>query len=296
MSPRIRFKRSAASVLSNTVKSGRTQIGRPKSLSIRLATAWNVPPQTRPAAVPCARRPARASISRAALLVNVSNRIRSGATPPARRCATRQARVMVFPVPAPATTSKGEPRWMTASRWAGLSPSSHDLSRGSNMCSESIHLVTDTADRGEIRTVRGGWSAVRRLPAQIRKDLGIQPSGPRPPLFEVLPAHVLFQRLPEVLAGGQPAQAGQHLSELIFQRRVDRDQVLLPGALEVQPVPRQEGGELLDGLVVMVDPKVDVPVVGASVATAGLGHEDRRGFLPPSVTSRSLPPSKGRQE
>ena len=52
-------------------------------------------------------RSARRSISCAARRVNVSSRIRSGATPFSSRCATRCASVLVLPVPAPAMMSSG---------------------------------------------------------------------------------------------------------------------------------------------------------------------------------------------
>ena len=65
-----------------------------------------------------------ASISAAARRVNVSSRIRSGATPRARSAATRAARVLVFPVPAPATTSSGPSPCSTTRRCAGLSSTS----------------------------------------------------------------------------------------------------------------------------------------------------------------------------
>ncbi len=69
---------------------------------------------------------ARVSISPAARRVKVSSRIRSAGTPRSIRYATRQASVRVLPVPEPATTSSGPSPYVTASRWAGLSSSSHE--------------------------------------------------------------------------------------------------------------------------------------------------------------------------
>jgi hypothetical protein len=50
----------------------------------------------------------RRIISSAARRVNVNSRIRCGSTPVTTRCATRWARVFVFPEPAPAITRSGE--------------------------------------------------------------------------------------------------------------------------------------------------------------------------------------------
>ena len=52
---------------------------------------------------------ARSTISRAALRVNVSSRIRSCGTPRSTRRATRAHSVVVLPVPAPASTSRCPP-------------------------------------------------------------------------------------------------------------------------------------------------------------------------------------------
>src|SRR5436190_22446153 len=73
----------------------------------------------------CARR----VISVAARRVKVSRRIRSGRTPRKIKCATRCAKVVVLPVPAPAMIRRGpgmsvsglSPRpYSTAARWAQL--------------------------------------------------------------------------------------------------------------------------------------------------------------------------------
>ena len=117
----MRLIRSAASAWSTRVKSGRIPSGRPYRRRRRFATAWNVPPHTRPRASRPVIREARASISREALLVKVSSRMRSGGTPDSISQATRHARVMVLPVPAPATTRTGPPGWHAASRWASFS-------------------------------------------------------------------------------------------------------------------------------------------------------------------------------
>src|SRR5215470_10167423 len=63
----------------------------------------------------------RSRISRAALLVKVTARIRQGATRRARtRWATLRVMTRVFPEPAPARTRSGPTPWSTASRWGGF--------------------------------------------------------------------------------------------------------------------------------------------------------------------------------
>jgi hypothetical protein len=49
----------------------------------------------------------RSNISRAALFVNVSKRIRRGSIPFSNKYATRYVNVRVFPLPAPAITNAG---------------------------------------------------------------------------------------------------------------------------------------------------------------------------------------------
>jgi hypothetical protein len=66
----------------------------------------------------------RSRISPAALFVKVRRRMDSGATPSARRRATRQVSVRVFPDPAPAMTRTGpSPASTTAICWPLRSPS-----------------------------------------------------------------------------------------------------------------------------------------------------------------------------
>jgi hypothetical protein len=67
----------------------------------------------------------RLSISAEARRVNVSNKIRPGATPRWIRWATRWASVFVLPVPAPAMISSGSSPAVAAARWASLSLESH---------------------------------------------------------------------------------------------------------------------------------------------------------------------------
>ena len=71
------------------------------------------------------RRPSReltrCCISAAALLVNVTARIRDGRVPRRISSAIRRVTTRVFPVPAPANTSSGPEVVSTASFWAGFS-------------------------------------------------------------------------------------------------------------------------------------------------------------------------------
>src|SRR5262245_54086557 len=90
---------------------------------MRTHAEWNVLTHIRRA-----RRPTRAAtrsfISPAALLVNVIARISPGWTSrAASRYAIRLVSTRVLPEPAPATINNGVPKWVTAARWASLSPS-----------------------------------------------------------------------------------------------------------------------------------------------------------------------------
>ena len=78
---------------------------------------WKVPIH-KLAALPCPTRVAiRFCISRAALLVNVSARIRYAGTPLLNKFAIRYVNTLVLPDPAPAITSVGPSVFTTASRW-----------------------------------------------------------------------------------------------------------------------------------------------------------------------------------
>ena len=76
---------------------------------------WNVPAQVRASVITLALWPmtcpairsTRRAISAAARRENVSRRMRRGSAPLTMRCATRWARVLVLPDPAPAMTSSG---------------------------------------------------------------------------------------------------------------------------------------------------------------------------------------------
>src|SRR3546814_510737 len=97
---------------------------------IRTQAEWNVDTHilwaTDPTSVPT-----RAFISSAALLVKVMARMENGLAP----CswishAMRRVSTRVLPEPAPASTSSGPPRWVTAASCAGLRPSSKDAPKG----------------------------------------------------------------------------------------------------------------------------------------------------------------------
>ena len=113
---------------------------------ILCAMAWKVPPQIRsdpstPPGEPSNQAAARASMSLAARRVKVSSRIRLAGTPWLPRShAARATSVLVFPVPAPASTSSGPPWCVAARRCCSFSPSSTALS--SNM---HLNITSRTA-------------------------------------------------------------------------------------------------------------------------------------------------------
>ena len=83
--------------------------------------AWKVPSQGMPSTAWPTMLPTRSFISRAALFVNVTERISAGrARPVERMCAIRLVKTRVLPVPAPANTKTGPSRVSTASRCSGL--------------------------------------------------------------------------------------------------------------------------------------------------------------------------------
>src|SRR5918997_5180839 len=156
---------SAASAASITVNRSGTPTARPCLRNKRLPTEWNVPPQTCAAS----RRPltpsARRNISRAARRVKVSSRIRSGGTPLFRRWATRHTRVLVFPLPAPATTRRERPSKTTASRWRSLSSARGKVS---NIRSHAKGCVAPGGGRAGGRRPEPGELLLRGLEVGIR--------------------------------------------------------------------------------------------------------------------------------
>src|SRR5438132_7086168 len=94
---------------------------------MRTHAAWNVETHILRATGPTSAA-TRLFISSAALLVNVMARISNGETPRSLiRYATRWVSTRVFPEPAPATSSRGPPGWVTASRWTGFRCSRRSL-------------------------------------------------------------------------------------------------------------------------------------------------------------------------
>ncbi len=89
---------------------------------MRTHAEWNVDTHIFWATGPT-RAATRSFISPAALLVKVMARISNGETPSSIRWAMRCVSTRVLPEPAPATTSSGPSVWITASPWAGFSPS-----------------------------------------------------------------------------------------------------------------------------------------------------------------------------
>jgi hypothetical protein len=85
-------------------------------------SSWALPAGPRPDPFGFRYALARAIISRAALLVNVTARIRDGRDPRHTRCAIRAMTTRVFPVPAPASTRSGPIGAWTAWVCAGFKP------------------------------------------------------------------------------------------------------------------------------------------------------------------------------
>ncbi|MEY9504346.1 hypothetical protein ABIE87_003904 [Bradyrhizobium diazoefficiens] len=84
---------------------------------------WKVPSHGMPSTAWPSIWPSRCFISRAALLVKVTDRISAGrARPWLRIWAMRVVSTRVLPVPAPASTRTGPSSVSTASRCSGLSP------------------------------------------------------------------------------------------------------------------------------------------------------------------------------
>ena len=91
---------------------------------MRTQAEWKVDTHIRAARGPTSSA-TRERISSAALLVKVMARICEGAASPvAIRWAMRRVSTRVFPDPAPATMSRGPPRWTTDSRCGPVRPTS----------------------------------------------------------------------------------------------------------------------------------------------------------------------------
>src|SRR4051794_268390 len=97
---------------------------------MRTQAAWKVDTHIFSATGPT-RAPTRWRISAEALFVNVIARISNGERPSSTISqAMRWVSTRVLPEPAPATTRSGPPRWVTASRWAGLRPETSSSASG----------------------------------------------------------------------------------------------------------------------------------------------------------------------
>src|SRR6266404_6500576 len=157
ISCRTRFIRSAESSRSWIVKAGSRPIRSEYSRSSRAPMPWNVPAQASasvmmPALSPItlrAIRPTRFVISDAARRENVISRMRRGSAPLTIRWATRCARVLVLPDPAPAITRSGSPDVQsgsvtpcsTARRCSELRPSR--WADATDMLESSLYEVKD---------------------------------------------------------------------------------------------------------------------------------------------------------
>src|SRR2546423_518512 len=105
---------------------------------------------------------------------------------------------------------------------------------------------------------------------EVLEDFRIDPARPDPPLLEVLPSHVLGEVRPQIAVVAGPAQAFQVFADLTLEVLADRDDARFVGPLEIEMVELEQPSELLDGLVVVVDAKVDVAIVIAAVAAPRL--------------------------
>src|SRR5439155_7721893 len=92
-----------------------------------------------------------------------------------------------------------------------------------------------TPDSMRWRGLRGqhSLSGVSSLDPEVVQDSWVDASRARPPLLEVLPAHVVRQRIPQPLPIVEPAQLRQEVSDLRLHRLVRVEKVFLPGLLEV---------------------------------------------------------------
>src|SRR5436309_10224471 len=133
----------------------------------RADSAWKVPIH-RPRGSAPSSAATRARISPAALLVNVTAKMRDGATPRSRmRCAIRAVSTRVLPEPAPASTRSGPPGWRTAASCWGLSARLTDGSTG--------------GDHGELEHKLGalGPRPARRLPVDQAAAVLLLDDAPR---------------------------------------------------------------------------------------------------------------------
>ena len=118
---------------------------------MRTHAEWKVEIHMPSAACPTRWR-TRSRISPAALFVNVIARIWLGhASRVSSREAMRRVSTLVLPEPAPATMSSAGPRYSTASRWRGLSPSSSADDTGTDEgCSSCVMMPSRVGARPDI--------------------------------------------------------------------------------------------------------------------------------------------------
>src|SRR5689334_18936423 len=140
---------------------------------ILCAMAWKVPPQIR-SDEPSNHAAARASMSLAARRVKVSSRIRLAGTPwlPCSHAALATS-VLVFPVPAPASTRSGPPCCVAARRCCSFSPSSTAPSSNMHMNITRRTAADPYAAPAAFEPSRAGH---RTLVTDSDDDPGPQPS------------------------------------------------------------------------------------------------------------------------
>src|SRR2546423_644475 len=124
------------------------------------------------------RERARSIISRAALRVNVSSRIRSAAAPSLSSHATRAHRVVVLPVPAPARISRGPPACVAARRCSRLRFSSHCGRAAASNIRSTLGRSPDDA-QALLQPAEGGSARRRGSAARSKRAAPQKRRGPR---------------------------------------------------------------------------------------------------------------------
>ena len=162
---------------------------------------WKVPSQGIPSTAPPTSAATRSFISRAALLVKVTDRISFGrALPVTSRCAIRAVSARVLPVPAPASISTGPSSASTACRCAGFSPSRNGAGRAGAMA----RWLSGRGSSSKASAKSGGVMPVNLAPdaAELKQRSA---NVPPPPAQRAKPFANLSRS-----AGPRPCAAPQH--------------------------------------------------------------------------------------
>src|SRR4051794_285126 len=190
--------------------------------------AWKVPLQQAAAMRWPVTDSARWVISAAARRLKVSSKSRSGGVPVSTRWASRAARVVVFPVPAPATMRRWPPSWVAATSCSSVSANTRSTLARRPVPAAPARLGV-RLDAGGVEEVVPGLVAAlqgvveerqrggggRRRPGSVAEVLGVVAPGDRHEELRRLRGRVLLLR------GGEGV--------LVVSRAVDHQQ---RGALE----------------------------------------------------------------